>query len=199
MNTADRKFAPSVSLGPCHPPLYSQPVRPGQQSGSSREQNRGPLRPQRWEPKMISPLPANTRDAGRAIGDFTDMTYQGIFSTSSLVVAKFNCDGLTDHKLQYLLCYMHNFHIRILNLQDTHLDKGRRACKHSQVNTGGKSAVVSSSAEPPFPQKRVSKHYELVGGMMILITLALGTRITSKYLDRPYWVRPHLWHGIQDN
>ena len=95
------------------PPSTQQPAPSGSKSGSSSGSNNLPLRPL-WDPKKVPPLTANTRDAGRAIEEFTDMKFQAKYESSPLVVATFNCDGLTDHKLQYILWYMQSFHISII-------------------------------------------------------------------------------------
>ena len=121
-----------------------QPAPSGSQSGTSSGSTNVPHRP-RWDPKTVPPLTANTRDAGRAIEEFTDMSYQTAYNTSPLVVATFNCDGLTDHKLQYLLWYMLNFHVSMLSLQDTRLDRGRGAYIERIVRTTlGEGSVIIS-------------------------------------------------------
>ena len=140
--------ARSTAMSPPHP--TQQPAPSGTQSGTSSGSIDVPHRPH-WDPKQVPPLTANTRDAGRAIEEFTDMTYQATYGNSPLVVATFNCDGLTDHKLQYILWYMLNFHISILSLQDTRLDKGRGAYieRIARTSLGEGSAVISSPAVYP--------------------------------------------------
>ena len=172
----------STARPPPHPTLQPTPL--GHQSGTSSGSNNVPHRPH-WDPKQVPPLTANTRDAGRAIEEFTDMTYQAAYGNSPLVVATFNCDGLTDHKLQYLLWYMLNFHISILSLQDTRLDKGRGAYieRLARTSLGDGSAVISSPAAPLTQHKGTSRHFELVGGVMILVSPVWGGRITNSWTD----------------
>ena len=170
---------------PAPPPQPSlQPTPLGQQRGTSSGSNSVPHRP-RWDPKKVPPLTANMRDAGKAIEEFTDMTYQEVYGKSPLVVATFNCDGLTDHKLQYLLWYMSNFHVSMLCLQDTRLDKGRGAYieRISRTALGDGAVVVSSPAAPLTQHRGTSKHYELVGGTMILVTPTWGKQMTNSWTD----------------
>ena len=172
----------SSARSPPHSTL--QPAPSDTQSGTSSGSNNVPLRPL-WDPKMVPPLTANVRDAGRAVEEFTDMTYQAAYRKSPLVVATFNCDGLTDHKLQYLLWYMSNFNISMLCLQDTRLDKGRGAyIERISRNALGEGAVVVTSPAAPLTQHRgTTRHYELVGGAMILVTPLWGRRMTNSWSD----------------
>lgn len=113
----------------------------------------------------VPPLTANSRDAGRAVSPFTDMAFSERFAKNKapLVVATFNCDGLSDHKLHYILWYMQTFKINILCLQDTRLDRGRGLyiAKIVKNTLGPGTVTITVPASPPTLQKGVGKYSDL--------------------------------------